>query len=120
VATHVRYDVDKFRRNTFAWDDSALKTLRTGSGVCQDYAFLSIALLRALDIPSRFVEGTAGGQRHAWVEVWVGNRWLTMDPTWGSGYIRPDGTFVRKYDSHFFDPPPSFFNETHKRTGVMY
>ena len=45
----------------FRWDDSALKTLELKSGVCQDYAFLATALLRASDIEARFVEGRAGG-----------------------------------------------------------
>ncbi len=120
VAKTMNYDVEKFRKNEFAWDDSALKSLRTDSGVCQDYVFLTIALLRAEDIPSRFVEGMAGGQRHAWVEAKIGGRWVTMDPTWGSGYITPGGQFVKKLDMRYFDPDPTFFAKTHKRTGVVY
>ncbi|MGA9174414.1 MAG: transglutaminase-like domain-containing protein, partial [Thermoactinomyces sp.] len=120
VAKTMNYDVEKFRENEFAWDDSALKSLKTHSGVCQDYVFLTIALLRASDIPSRFVEGVAGGQRHAWVEAKIGDRWVTMDPTWGSGYITPSGQFVKKLDMRYFDPDPAFFAKTHKRTGVVY
>ncbi|MBA4494800.1 transglutaminase family protein [Paenactinomyces guangxiensis] len=120
VANVMEYDVEKLRNNSFEWDDSALKSLQKKSGVCQDFAFLSIALLRSLDIPARFVEGESAGQRHAWVEVWTGERWLTMDPTWGAGYITPEGSFVKKYDEKFFDPSPEAFAKTHKRTGVVY
>lgn len=120
VAQNMKYDIGKFRKNTFSWDDSALKAVRTQTGVCQDFVFLSIALLRSLDIPARFVEGEAGGQRHAWVEAWIGGGWLTMDPTWGSGYITPDGRFVKKYDPSYFNPPAKKFSETHKRKGVVY
>jgi hypothetical protein len=120
VAKNMSYDMDKYRNNTFSWDDSALKSLRTRSGVCQDYAFLVIALLRASGIPARFIEGEAGGQRHAWVEAYVNGRWVTMDPTWGSGYITSDGQYVKKYDERWFDPSPEEFARTHRRTGVMY
>ncbi len=120
VAQTMSYDMDKFRNNTFAWDDSALKSLRTKSGVCQDYAFLTLALLRASGIPSRFVEGEAGDQRHAWVEAYADGRWIIMDPTWGSGYITPEGRYVKKYDERWFDPDPEEFAKTHHRTGVSY
>lgn len=120
VATYMDYDMDKLRNDGFDWDDSALKSLRTRKGVCQDYVFLGLALLRSLDIPSRFVEGEAGNQRHAWIEVLIDGKWLTMDPTWGSGYITSDGRFIKRYDERYFDPPSHFFQKTHRRTGVVY
>ncbi|MGA8942524.1 MAG: transglutaminase-like domain-containing protein [Thermoactinomyces sp.] len=120
VATTMTYDMEKFRNNEFHWSDSALKSLRTKKGVCQDYVFLTIALLRAADLPSRFVEGEAGGQQHAWVEVQVDGRWLVMDPTWGSGYITKKGTFKKKLDFRYFDPSQAFLDKTHRRTGFTY
>ncbi|MFC7441878.1 transglutaminase domain-containing protein [Laceyella putida] len=120
VAKTMNYDMEKFKKNQFAWDDSAIKSLATKKGVCQDYVFLTLALLRASEIPSRFVEGEAGGQRHAWVEAKLDGRWVTMDPTWGSGFITPDGGFEKKLDMKYFDPTPDEFNKTHKRTGVAY
>lgn len=67
-------------------------------GVCQDFAHLSVAMYRSVEIPARYVSGylyaldqsdavTPGGpeldvQTHAWVEVWVpGHGWLELDPT---------------------------------------
>ncbi|WP_169713704.1 transglutaminase domain-containing protein [Paludifilum halophilum] len=120
VAKNVRYDVQKFKNDTFEYDDSALKTLREKEGVCQDYSFLTIALLRSIGIETRFVEGYADGNRHAWVEVKVGGQWLTMDPTWGAGYIDENDRFIRKYSTKYFDPDPAEFQKTHRRTGVMY
>ncbi|MBD1370786.1 transglutaminase domain-containing protein [Hazenella sp. IB182357] len=120
VAQNMKYDMKKLRHNTFAWDDGALKSLERQSGVCQDFVFLAIALLRAEGIPARFVEGEAGNQQHAWIEARIDNRWLTMDPTWGSGYITHHGTFVRRYDAKYFDPPATQFKQTHKRNGLMY
>jgi transglutaminase-like putative cysteine protease len=61
-------------------------------GVCQDFAHVTIAALRALGIPARYVSGylhpakdadigeTRAGESHAWVEAWTGSWWGT-DPT---------------------------------------
>lgn len=71
---------------------SALEALGQGSGVCQDFAHLTLALVRAMGIPGRYVSGylhpsddaevgtTQLGEGHAWVEVWLGD-WWPMDPT---------------------------------------
>ena len=120
VATYMNYDMQKLRNDGFDWNDSALKSLQTRKGVCQDYVFLGLSLLRSLEIPSRFVEGEAGNQRHAWIEVLIDGEWITMDPTWGSGYITPGGSFVKRYDERYFNPPKKFFQKTHHRTGVVY
>jgi transglutaminase-like putative cysteine protease len=72
--------------------------LAAGAGVCQDFAHLSIALLRVLGIPARYVSGyffTADDrtgaeaesdevevETHAWVEAAVpGFGWWAFDPT---------------------------------------
>ncbi|WRP07715.1 transglutaminase-like domain-containing protein [Rossellomorea aquimaris] len=122
VAKNVSYDVEKYENDDFNWDDSALKTLETKTGVCQDYAYLAIAMLRAEDIEARFVEGRAGGifpGRHAWVEANLDGEWVTLDPTWGSGYLK-DGKFVAAFNEDYFDPDMDEFKKTHTRTGVSY
>jgi len=123
VAKTVAYDVEKLETDDFNWDDSALKTLDLKTGVCQDYSYLTIALLRASDIEARFVEGMARGgwwpSKHAWVEANLEGEWITMDPTWGSGYV-DDDKFVAKYDEKYFDPDMAEFKKTHTRTGVAY
>ncbi|MDZ5474417.1 transglutaminase-like domain-containing protein [Bacillus sp. 31A1R] len=123
VASNVSYDVDKYENKEFSWDDSALKTLQSKTGVCQDYSYLAVALLRASNIEARMIEGTAFGgfwpSNHAWVEAKVDGEWLTMDPTWGAGYIK-DGEFVADYNTKYFDPKKSEFKKTHMRKGVSY
>lgn len=119
VAKFMTYDMQKLKHDSFAWDDSALKSLSTGKGVCQDYVFLALSMLRSQEIPARFVEGEAGNQRHAWIEVQLNGKWMTMDPTWGSGYIQGD-QFIKRFDRRYFDPDKDFFQRTHRRTGVVY
>lgn len=118
VAKHVSYDVEKFREDIFHPDDSAIATLESGTGICQDYTFLAIALLRSIDIESRYIQGYANG-RHAWVEAKVDGDWIEMDPTWGAGYIDGDD-FYFKYTEDYFDPDPDFLDETHTRYDLLY
>ena len=65
--------------------DSAVTTLATGQGVCRDYAHLVIALLRAMDLPARYVACYAPGlvpmDFHAVAEAWIDGRWLVVDAT---------------------------------------
>jgi len=123
VAKNVTYDVQRYKNNEFEWDDSALKTLDSMTGVCQDYAYLAIALMRASGVEARYVEGRAGSPwpgNHAWVEANLDDQWIEMDPTWGSGYIDGDDKFVAAYNEDYFDPNPDEFKKTHSRTGVRY
>lgn len=122
TAKNISYDVNKLNNSEFNWDDSALKALEQGTGVCQDYTYLALALLRAGGMEARYVAGTAGSgfdfERHAWVEVNVDGEWITMDPTWGAGYLNENG-FIPKYTEDYFDPSNEVF-KTHSRTGVEY
>jgi transglutaminase-like putative cysteine protease len=56
------------------------------AGVCRDFAHLSIALCRALNIPARLVSGYARFAEpppdfHAVFEAYLGGRWVLFDPT---------------------------------------
>ncbi|WP_160112597.1 transglutaminase domain-containing protein [Salicibibacter kimchii] len=119
VATNVSYDVEKLENNLFEMDDSALKTLEAQEGVCQDYVFLAVAMLRALGMEANYVAGHVGTERHAWVDVKVEGEWLEMDPTWGAGYIE-NNEFVADYNEDYFDPDEEFLEETHTRTEIIY
>ena len=71
---------------------SALEAWEAGKGVCQDYAHLTLLLLREAGIPARYVSGyllpkadaevrqTVTGESHAWIEAWTGG-WWGYDPT---------------------------------------
>jgi transglutaminase-like putative cysteine protease len=71
---------------------SAQEAWDMGKGVCQDMAHLTVALLREVGLPARYVSGylhpepeaqpgdEMTGQSHAWVEYWAGT-WIACDPT---------------------------------------
>lgn len=68
---------------------SAVDTIIEGVGVCRDFAHVMIALCRAVNIPARFVSGIDYGADpalgpmdfHAYVEVFLTDRWYLFDPT---------------------------------------
>jgi len=99
------FDLTRRIRTEFRFDATAtdistpLETvLKTRRGVCQDFAHLMIAGLRALRLPARYVSGyiltlpppgkaklQGADASHAWVSVWCGQAlgWVDFDPTNG-------------------------------------
>lgn len=75
--------------------DSAVTTLASGQGVCRDYAHLVIALLRAMDMPARYVACYAPRldpmDFHAVAEVFVDGEWNVIDAT----RLAPRSSLVR-------------------------
>jgi transglutaminase-like putative cysteine protease len=75
--------------------DGAVETLLSGRGVCRDFAHLTVALCRALEIPARlaavYAPGLAPMDFHAVAEVWVDGRWEVVDAT----RLAPRGSLVR-------------------------
>lgn len=75
--------------------DDAVATLLAGAGVCRDYAHLTVALLRALDVPARVVSVYAPGLSpmdfHAVVEALVDGTWRVADAT----LLAPRSALVR-------------------------
>jgi transglutaminase-like putative cysteine protease len=98
ILTHVA-DAIKYSYNPKQYD--ALYGLTTGTGNCQNFAHLAVALLRASGIPARVSIGQAlkdkwkipldkmgsslvqglGEGLHAWIEVWYPDLgWMPCDP----------------------------------------
>ncbi|HEX3180837.1 MAG TPA: transglutaminase family protein [Beijerinckiaceae bacterium] len=68
---------------------SAAESLEERLGVCRDFTHLSIALLRAMNIPARYCNGYLGDigvppdpapmDFNAWTEVYLDGHWYTFD-----------------------------------------
>lgn len=86
------HDKLTYKRGTTGVHSSAVDAWKAREGVCQDYAHLTLAMLRAIDVPARYVSGylhtkpnakigeTVKGESHAWIEAWTG-AWWGFDPT---------------------------------------
>ena len=110
-----QFDYQKARTNVYSSLDDIL---RTGSGVCQDFAHLTIGLLRLAGVPARYVSGylaptvSAAGNAslgeqasHAWLEAWLPQEgWTGFDPT---NRYRTDERHVRvAVGRDYADVPP--------------
>ncbi|MBM7869823.1 transglutaminase-like putative cysteine protease [Clostridium pascui] len=90
VVLNMKYDLNSPNAN-----QGALSAIRTKVGVCEDYAALMTALLRAGDVPARvntgfcfydneLIAASNNGNyfRHAWVEFYLPEYgWIPADPT---------------------------------------
>jgi transglutaminase-like putative cysteine protease len=94
---------------------SAVEAWEGGEGVCQDFAHLTLAVLRSMGLPGRYCSGylhpegdaaigeTVDAESHAWVEVWAGH-WQALDPTAG-GLAGPQHVLVAR-GRDYADVPP--------------
>jgi len=91
--------VDNIRYVTPPKKYDALYSLESGKGNCQNYSHMAAALMRAVGIPVRIVNGVTlkksfnidrkggvltvkmGQGRHSWIEVWFPDLgWVPLDP----------------------------------------
>jgi len=111
VKTYVERIIS-FVRDQFGYDRGTTHVhstvddiLTSGGGVCQDFAHLTLGLLRLAGVPSRYVSGYLAPRRagtdgpppelasHAWIEVLLpGLAWTGYDPT---HRCRTDRHYVR-------------------------
>jgi transglutaminase-like putative cysteine protease len=86
VSRYIRTHFEYAREVTLA-SSPIDDVLEQGKGVCQDFTHLMIALLRAFQVPARYISGyvhrpNKDSQSHAWCEAWVPDLgWVGIDPT---------------------------------------
>jgi len=88
-------DTIRYEHGSTSTEDGALAVLDAGRGACRDFAHVMIALLRARDIPARYVSvyapDLAPMDFHAVVEAFVDGEWMVIDATG----LAPRETFLR-------------------------
>lgn len=133
VCENIYYDSDSITDSSSSAPYVASDVLTERRAVCLGYANLYAALCRSQGIPCKVVTGYALGimsgdsewteeniatkeANHAWNEVYVGNRWVIADPTWGSKNRVTNG--IRQTDGNisylYFDANLKFFSTNHK------
>ncbi len=85
VHRHIAFGYQWARPSKTAWE-----AFEEQQGVCRDFAHLGVALCRAMNIPARYCTGYLGDigvppspdpmDFSGWFEVFMGGRWLTVDP----------------------------------------
>ena len=113
VATELTY-----RTGSTTVHTTQAELLAQGAGVCQDFAHLAIAALRAHGLPARYVSGyletrpapdrprlRGADASHAWFSVWLpGHGWWDVDPT--NDRSVDGGYVVLGWGRDYHDVPP--------------
>jgi hypothetical protein len=118
VIENITYDSDKANNVQYGYTPDIDETLKTGTGICFDYAALMTAMLRTQRIPTRLDVGYSGENYHAWISTYIedigwidniiefdGKSWELMDPTFAAGtstkalsqYIGDGTNYLLKY-----------------------
>ena len=119
------FDLTRRIHGEFKFDPAATdistpisEVLKAKRGVCQDFAHLSLAALRALGLPARYISGylltrpppgkpklQGSDASHAWISVWSPEfGWVDFDPT--NGLIPKDEHIVVAYGRDYDDVSP--------------
>jgi hypothetical protein len=121
VIDNIDYDEEKSETVESGYLPDVDETLKTGKGICFDYAALMTAMLRSRGIPTKLEIGYTGDVYHAWISTylcdkgWVdniiefnGESWRLMDPTFAStgkktddkelqAYVTDENNYITKY-----------------------
>jgi hypothetical protein len=92
-----RWVYGNLRKKAVASIPNALQVLEMGEGDCNEHAVLFAGLARAAGLPARVVAGVVYSDGvflyHAWNEVWLGDRWISVDAAFNQMPV--DATHVK-------------------------
>lgn len=98
LVEHISYDYEKAKNIEKGYLPNPDETLSSGTGICFDYAALTAAMLRSLDIPCQLITGYVGADAlyHAWNRIYIQDQgWLTVEiKVSGDAWKRVDITFA--------------------------
>ena len=118
VTNSIIYDEEKAQSVAYGYIPDPNETLRSGKGICFDYASVMTSMLRSQRIPTKLEVGYAGEVYHAWISCYVteigwidniiefnGETWSLMDPTLAANnsssavqeYIGDGSKYIVKY-----------------------
>ncbi|MDR1149765.1 MAG: hypothetical protein LBK66_14160, partial [Spirochaetaceae bacterium] len=80
IVSKLSYDRMSFSNRSRSRKMDAVSVIENSTAVCEGYANLSAALLRAAGIPVKIVAARSIG--HAWNNVYVNDAWKFYDATW--------------------------------------
>jgi transglutaminase-like putative cysteine protease len=103
-----------YQQNVTDYASTTEDVLKTGAGVCQDFAHIALALLRLRGVPCRYVSGylhvdqqsETPSQSHAWIEFFSPSQgWVAFDPTHN---VYPNEFYATvAYGRNYNDVPPN-------------
>ena len=88
IVTKYNYDFDKVKNLPTDYVPVIDDMYTSRKGICFDYAVLFASVLRYNGIPTKLIMGYAPeiDEYHAWNEVFMDGKWITVDTTYDSQY----------------------------------
>jgi hypothetical protein len=95
IISNIRYDSSKLNNLSSTYLPVIDETFQSRLGICYDFASLNAAMLRSAGIPAKLVMGYAEGVNgyHAWNEVYMGGKWVTIDTSYDSQMKESGGSY---------------------------
>lgn len=97
ITSNITYDSDKASSSPVGYTTDIDLILKSGTGICLDYAAVMAAMLRSQQIPTRLEVGYTQEMYHAWISIYIknvgwlngiiefdGKNWTLLDPTFGA------------------------------------
>jgi transglutaminase/protease-like cytokinesis protein 3 len=87
IISNIQYDTQLAAKASTDYLPDIDRTLKLKKDICYGYASLYAAMLRSVDIPTKLLMGntTYVDVYHAWNEVYLDGKWVTIDTTVDAG-----------------------------------
>lgn len=103
VISNINYDHKKLDNIPQDYVPSIENILKTGKGICYDYASLFASMLRSVNVPTKLIKGYSENAigYHSWNEVYLSSskKWVIIDTTYDSQLKAQKRTTSMKKDS---------------------
>ncbi|KFZ25985.1 MAG: Transglutaminase-like superfamily protein [Candidatus Izimaplasma bacterium HR2] len=107
IINNITYDYKKLEninnlpRNYIPKADDILET---GKGICSDFATLTAVMLRAVDIPTKYIKGYTvyTPVYHGWNEVFIDGEWIIVDTSTDSIALEHNAYLINKTNEEYF------------------
>ncbi len=95
IITNIQYDTQLAAKATTDYLPDIDRTLKLKKDICYGYASLYASMLRSVDIPTKLLMGTSAyvDVYHAWNEVYLDGKWVTIDTTVDAGLKKSNKKF---------------------------
>ena len=127
TASNIQYDIANIYSINFyeSQQEKIDKALKSGQGVCINYAAIFNDVANKCSIKTCVVEGytkttgIADYVPHAWCAAFIDTSWYLFDPTWGAGYTNHN-KFVKKISNADYMVAPAIFIKSHMPFDPMW
>lgn len=110
ILSNYKYDYDKIDKLTYDYLPDINKTLKSKKGICYDFSALFASMLRSVGIPAKLVKGY--GEKiqgyHAWNEVYINNKWVTIDTSVDIQFAENNRSYTIYKDSRTYEKVREF------------